>query len=764
MKKTLGLVVMGLLLIVAPAVAQTVTVGEYTANPGETVKVDVAVDAAVKGVAGAQLTLDYSTVTPAGGPSLVVDPSGATYGVIPANGLIEVNTDNPGVVGVGIAATTGGDGPGVLFSIPVKVPADAAPGAVYQLNLTFAELNDIEGNVIKTTAVGGKITVASGIKPKLTVGTYQGKAGDTVNVTINADAALNGVAGAQLVLNIGNIGTVDPASVKYGVIPAGGLIEANTSVAGQVGVGIAATTAGAGPGTLLTVPIQLRADLPAGTYPLTLSTAELNTTTGDLIAVDVVNGSLQVGAQVSLTILAPDTPAGAVAQVAINVDDKAKDLAGAHLVVSFGDIGTVDKAQIRYGVVPPGGVLVANTDTPGQVDLALVSSVGGNGPGTLFTIPIRLKAGLQPGTYPITITTAELTDSLGQPITAATTPGQLTVLPAPPPAQISLGNYTGIPGGTVNVQIGVDANAKSVAGAHVILQYGDVGTVDKTAVTYGVVPTGGVLVVNTDTPGQVDVGVVASSAGSGPGTLFTIPIKLRSDLAQGDYPLTVTLVELVDGSGAAVPVVPPPAGKITVGPPPAAQVTLEVSPSTAFPGRTVNLLVNINDKVQNVASAQVTVNFDTLGTVDASKVTYGVLPSGSVLTVNTAPGEVSVGVAATTGANGPGTLFTIPLTIGSGVQPGTYPVTITAATLTDDKGQAIPAVVTSGSVTVVAAPLLGDVNGDGKVDMADVQAVILLYFTGTYDIRADINGDGKVSVGDIRAVLRISLGLPPAGA
>ena len=51
--------------------------------------------------------------------------------------------------------------------------------------------------------------------------------------------------------------------------------------------------------------------------------------------------------------------------------------------------------------------------------------------------------------------------------------------------------------------------------------------------------------------------------------------------------------------------------------------------------------------------------------------------------------------------------------------------------------------------------LLGDVNGDGNVDVADVSAVIsMMSGSTTYD-NADVNGDGAVDVADISSVISI---------
>jgi len=52
----------------------------------------------------------------------------------------------------------------------------------------------------------------------------------------------------------------------------------------------------------------------------------------------------------------------------------------------------------------------------------------------------------------------------------------------------------------------------------------------------------------------------------------------------------------------------------------------------------------------------------------------------------------------------------------------------------------------------------GDVNGDGEVSIADVNAVINLILTGSQDMSGDVNGDGEIGIADVNAVIDIILG------
>ena len=51
----------------------------------------------------------------------------------------------------------------------------------------------------------------------------------------------------------------------------------------------------------------------------------------------------------------------------------------------------------------------------------------------------------------------------------------------------------------------------------------------------------------------------------------------------------------------------------------------------------------------------------------------------------------------------------------------------------------------------------GDVNGDGEVNIADVNAVIDLILTGRVSASGDVNGDGEVNIADINAIIDMIL-------
>ena len=60
-------------------------------------------------------------------------------------------------------------------------------------------------------------------------------------------------------------------------------------------------------------------------------------------------------------------------------------------------------------------------------------------------------------------------------------------------------------------------------------------------------------------------------------------------------------------------------------------------------------------------------------------------------------------------------------------------------------------------------PVKGDVNGDGEVNISDINAVIQAILTvDTSNEAADVNGDGEVNISDINAVIEVILSPAPA--
>jgi hypothetical protein len=126
------------------------------------------------------------------------------------------------------------------------------------------------------------------------------------------------------------------------------------------------------------------------------------------------------------------------------------------------------------------------------------------------------------------------------------------------------------------------------------------------------------------------------------------------------------------------------------------------------------------------------------------------------ITIDNAAGYVRVSASLTppeTPKNGTGSLAKIKLHVEGN---GSSTLRLYDVQIKDDKGRMLPFTTQDGYFNNSA--ILGDINGDGKVDVKDVSVVAL--HLGSYlgherwDERADVNGDGKVNIFDIAIVCR----------
>ena len=60
-------------------------------------------------------------------------------------------------------------------------------------------------------------------------------------------------------------------------------------------------------------------------------------------------------------------------------------------------------------------------------------------------------------------------------------------------------------------------------------------------------------------------------------------------------------------------------------------------------------------------------------------------------------------------------------------------------------------------VTSSTPSIHGDVNGDGEVNIADINAIIDMILSSRSDTSGDVNGDGEINISDINAVIDIIL-------
>lgn len=105
-----------------------------------------------------------------------------------------------------------------------------------------------------------------------------------------------------------------------------------------------------------------------------------------------------------------------------------------------------------------------------------------------------------------------------------------------------------------------------------------------------------------------------------------------------------------------------------------------------------------------------------------------------------------------------GVVATITLKVDAKVAAGTYPLTLNGCVIVSDKEWTRTEDFAATLTVEEAIAIKGDVNGDKKVDVADVQAIlnhIADDATPATAPEANVNGDEKIDVADIQAVLNI---------
>ena len=105
-----------------------------------------------------------------------------------------------------------------------------------------------------------------------------------------------------------------------------------------------------------------------------------------------------------------------------------------------------------------------------------------------------------------------------------------------------------------------------------------------------------------------------------------------------------------------------------------------------------------------------------------------------------------------------GTLLTIPVTIGNDATTGNGNLNTVRSAKSDAVSQQHQN-VTFG-VTITSSTIVGDVNGDGEVNVGDIVTVCnVMAGISTVDPQlADVNNDGEVNVGDIVTICNIMAG------
>lgn len=102
-----------------------------------------------------------------------------------------------------------------------------------------------------------------------------------------------------------------------------------------------------------------------------------------------------------------------------------------------------------------------------------------------------------------------------------------------------------------------------------------------------------------------------------------------------------------------------------------------------------------------------------------------------------------------------GEIVTLTLNVAESVADGDYEIAISNMELCTNNNEVYGAGLNVISTLSVGKKLLGDVNGDGEVDGADVKKIYEFIAVGEYDVDADVNKDTEVDGADAKKVYEI---------
>ena len=101
--------------------------------------------------------------------------------------------------------------------------------------------------------------------------------------------------------------------------------------------------------------------------------------------------------------------------------------------------------------------------------------------------------------------------------------------------------------------------------------------------------------------------------------------------------------------------------------------------------------------------------------------------------------------------------------LGGADNVGTFPITVKSIKFTLNKGGETGAHILALKsfychyAHIDNQLLKGDVNGDGEVNIADVNVIIEAILTGNSNPGADVNGDTEINIADVNSVINIIL-------
>lgn len=413
----------------------------------------------------------------------------------------------------------------------------------------------------------------------VSIGDYTGAPGDVVTVSVVADAGVTGVAAAGIGIDLRNSNPVDAPRLAFGQIKAGGFWPAGALIAPNVGgvggsslpvgtayVGIVTSEARRGPGDMLVFQVKIPDTAAPGTaYSLVIDRLELSDTAGKPIGATTKNGTLRVVAAQQGKIGVKSTAAapGDTVVLDVEVDENVKGFSGIQFTLLLDVALKVDGSKVAVGPLLQGGLIAANTNTPGRVVIGATAAGMTNGPGVVAKVPVTVPTTAKPGdVYPIEVQGVELSDIAGR----------ILPPPMPVPAKIVIGltkapgalivkDAKGKPNTVVVVQVVANDQVRDITGAELDLDFRTstpagappISITKAEDIKAGAMFPNALVAANLKVPGTALIGIAGAKEASGPGVVAEIPFLIPRNAAK-DTAYSVKMTAKVATNGIDLPI------------------------------------------------------------------------------------------------------------------------------------------------------------------------------------------------------------------
>ncbi len=188
--------------------------------------------------------------------------------------------------------------------------------------------------------------------------------------------------------------------------------------------------------------------------------------------------------------------------------------------------------------------------------------------------------------------------------------------------------------------------------------------------------------------------------------------------------------------------------------------TLSIHNVTSGQGASVDVPVALTSAGGAPAAFQFDLTYDTTRLrYNSARAGPELLRAGKELTVQIlGSGQLRiVGAALNPNPIADGVVALLNFTLLGGFTGGSTSLACSSPAATDPQGRPVQAACPSGSVAVLALTCGCDVNGDGRIDAADVQTIINQVL-GIAPAVCDVDGNGMVDIGDVQKVVNAVLG------